>query len=216
VLARWWVSGGDIATVFREAFESALEELRIPSAYHTERLRNTMLDDLLKFAADTQWPRGQFRSRTEEKIYYTLDEDTEIRGKIDRLDEAGEGRAFVFDYKYSNAQNTRKKLGDERLLQAPLYLMGAAEQFGVTPAGVFYIGLKGGVEYVGWSDAGELGSQPMPENWFARTRERARRAVEEIREGRIEVRPADRDQCRFCQCRDICRIEVPMAAVVGA
>ena len=216
VLARWWVSGGDIATVFREAFESALEELRIPSAYHTERLRNTMLDDLLKFAADTQWPRGQFRSRTEEKIYYTLAEDTEIRGKIDRLDEASEGRAFVFDYKYSNAQNTRKKLGDERLLQAPLYLMGAAEQFGVTPAGVFYIGLKGGVEYVGWSDAGELGSQPMPENWFARTRERARRAVEEIREGRIEVRPADRDQCRFCQCRDVCRIEVPMAEVVGA
>jgi hypothetical protein len=216
VLARWWVEGGDIATVFGEAFESALEELRIPSAYHTERLRNAMLDDLLAFAADTQWPRRQFRSRIEEKIYYTLGEDTEMRGKIDRLDEAADGRAFVFDYKYSNPQNTRKKLDDERLLQAPLYLMGAAEQFGVTPAGVFYIGLKGGVEYAGWSDAGELGAQPMPENWFARARERARLAVEEIRGGRIEVKPADRDQCRFCQCRDVCRIEVPMAEVVGA
>jgi ATP-dependent helicase/DNAse subunit B len=216
VLARWWVEGGDIAAAFDEAFESARELYRIPSAYHTERLRNAMLDDLLAFTADTRWPRGKFPSRTEEKIRYALAEDTEIRGKIDRLDEAPDGRAFVFDYKYSNAQNTKKKLEDERLLQAPLYLMGAAEQFGVTPAGVFYVGLKGGVEYVGWSNSGELASQPMPEDWFARTRERAQRAVEEIRGGRIEVKPADRESCRYCQCRDVCRIEVPLAAVVGA
>jgi ATP-dependent helicase/DNAse subunit B len=144
-----------------------------------------------------------------------LAESIEIRGKIDRLDETDDGRAFIFDYKYSSAQNTKKKLNDERLLQAPLYLMGAQE-FGVTPAGVFYIGLKGGVEYVGWTVAGELESQPMPENWLERTRERARNAVEEIRGGRIEVKPADRDACRFCQCRDICRIEVPAAAVVSA
>jgi len=108
VLARWWVEGGDIATVFDEAFARSIEEHRIPAAYHTERLRNAMLDDLLAFAADTQWPRGQFRSRTEERIRYALADGTEIRGKIDRLDEAADGRAFVFDYKYSNAQNTRR------------------------------------------------------------------------------------------------------------
>ncbi len=216
VLAKWWIDGGDITAVFDEAFESAIEKYHILTAYHTERLRNAMLDDLLAFADDTRWPRGQFPSRTEEKVRYTLAEDTEVRGKIDRLDETPDGRAFVFDYKYSNAQNTRKKLDDDRLLQAPLYLMGAAQEFGVTPAGMFYVGLKGGLEYAGWSDSGELRSQPMPADWFARTRERAQRAVEEIRGGRIEVKPADRDACRFCQCRDICRIEVPMAAVVSA
>ena len=216
VLARWWVEGGDIAVAFREEFAGAIEEHGIPTAYHTERLHNAMLDDLLAFAADTTWPRGPFRSRMEEKIHYTLADNTEIRGKLDRLDQTADGRAFVFDYKYSNAQNTRKKLDDERLLQAPLYLMGAAQEFGVTPAGVFYIGLKGGVEYVGWSDSGELESQPMPQDWFARTRERAQRAVEEIRGGRIEVKPADRDGCRYCECRDVCRIEAPMTAVVGA
>ncbi|MGB9456438.1 MAG: PD-(D/E)XK nuclease family protein [Bryobacteraceae bacterium] len=216
VLARWWMEGGDIAVLFEEVFGGALEKHDIPTAYHTERLRNAMLDDLLAFAADTTWPRGRFSSRTEQEFRYTLAADTEIRGKIDRLDEAADGRAFVFDYKYSNAQNTRKKLIDERLLQAPLYLMGAAQEFGVTPAGMFYVGLKGGVEYAGWSNEGELGSQPMPEDWFTRTRERAQRAVEEIRSGRIEVKPADPDACRFCQCRDICRIEVPMGAVVGA
>jgi ATP-dependent helicase/DNAse subunit B len=59
-------------------------------------------------------------------------------------------------------------------------------------------------------------SQPMPEDWFTRTRGRAQRAMEEIRGGRIEVKPADRDACRFCQFRDVCRIETPAAAVAGA
>jgi ATP-dependent helicase/DNAse subunit B len=215
VLAKWWIEGGDIASIFDEAFEEAFETQRIPFGYHTERLRNTMRDDLLAFAADEQWPRGEFQSRTEQPLHYTLAEGMEICGRIDRLDEAADGRAFVFDYKYASAQSTRKKLDDERLLQAPLYLMGAAQQFGVTPAGVFYVGLKGGVKYAGWSEAGELKSQPMPENWFERTRELGRRAVEEIRAGRIEVKPADRDLCQHCDCRDVCRIDVPVAAVVG-
>jgi ATP-dependent helicase/DNAse subunit B len=216
VLARWWMEGGEITAVFDEEFARVLEEYDIPVAYHTERLRNAMLDDLQAFAADTRWPRGEFRSRTEQQFNYALAEGAEIHGKIDRLDQAADGRAFVFDYKYSNSQNTRKKLADERLLQAPLYLMGAAQEFGIAPAGVFYIGLKGGVEYAGWTEAGEMESQPMPEDWFTRTRGRAQRAMEEIRGGRIEVKPADRDACRFCQFRDVCRIETPAAAVAGA
>jgi hypothetical protein len=32
--------------------------------------------------------------------------------------------------------------------------------------------------------------------------------VEEIRLGRVEILPADRDSCRFCDAKDICRIEV--------
>ena len=43
-------------------------------------------------------------------------------------------RAFVFDYKYSNAQNTKGKLENQNLLQAPLYLMAAERSFGVKPA----------------------------------------------------------------------------------
>jgi ATP-dependent helicase/DNAse subunit B len=216
VLKSWWDEGGDIAALFEEAFESAVEKLGIPTAYHTERLRNAMRDDLVAFAADTQWPRAGFRSRTEVDLLFPLAEGIRIRGRLDRLDEAGDGRAFVFDYKYSSAQSARKKLGDELLLQPPLYLMGAAQQFGVAPAGAFYVGLKGGVKYVGWSEAGELKSAPMPEAWFERTQELARRAVEGIRAGRIEVRPADSDKCDRCECRDVCRIDVPVAAVVGA
>ena len=33
-------------------------------------------------------------------------------------------------------------------------MMAAEQDFGCTPAGMFYIGLKGGVEYAGWSETG--------------------------------------------------------------
>jgi hypothetical protein len=35
--------------------------------------------------------------------------------------------------------------------------------------------------------------------------------VAEIRRGRVEIVPADRDSCRFCDARDVCRIEVAAA-----
>jgi hypothetical protein len=53
-----------------------------------------------------------------------------------------------------------------------------------------------------------MDSLALPENWLEITRERTLRMVEEIRRGRIEILPADRDSCRFCDAKDICRIEV--------
>ena len=53
-----------------------------------------------------------------------------MSGRIDRLDIAPDGSAYVIDYKYSAAQRVKDKLKNENLLQAPLYLM-AAERPGV-------------------------------------------------------------------------------------
>ncbi len=114
-----------MAPLFERVFARYVEDERIPCGYHTERLRNAMLDDLRAFAADGQWPRGDFQSRMEEKFLFRLDESLAISGKIDRLDTAPDGRAYVIDYKYSDAQSTKDKVKDENLLQAPLYLMAA-------------------------------------------------------------------------------------------
>lgn len=40
----------------------------------------------------------------------------------------------------------------------------------------------------------------------------------DIRDGRMEVAPADRGKCRFCDCADVCRIELarPATAAEGA
>ena len=59
-----------------------------------------------------------------------------------------------------------------------------------------------------------MGSLALPEKWLENTRERALHMVQEIRRGRVEILPADRDSCRFCDAKDICRIEVTSPATV--
>jgi ATP-dependent helicase/DNAse subunit B len=211
VLARWYAQPRDVrdvAALFEEVFARTLEEKQIPAGYHTERLRNAMLDDLTAFTASERWPPGEYQSRMEEKFEFPLSDSLAIRGKIDRLDVAADGRAYVVDYKYSNAQNTKDRRDNRNLLQAPLYLMAAERFFGLQAAGMYYIGLKGGVEHAGW-EASEL-----PPDWLEESRERTLRVVEEIRAGRVDVAPSDRDKCRFCDCADVCRIETAQPAMV--
>jgi RecB family exonuclease len=212
VLAEWWREPRDVAPLFEEVFARHLEEEHIPNGYHTERLRNAMLDDLKRFTGGDAWPRAGFQSQTEVKFELPLGEGLEIRGRIDRLDVAPDGSAFVLDYKYSAAQRVKDKLKNENLMQAPLYML-AAEHRNARPAGMFYVGLKGGIEYAGWSDDGRMDSLALPEKWLESARERTLRVVEEIRGGRVEIVPADRDNCRFCDAKDVCRIEVAGFAV---
>ncbi len=194
VLATWYAEPQDIGRLFESVFERVCEERGIPICYHTERLRNSMLDDLRGFVADPRWPRGEFQSVTEKEFRFALDDSLTISGKIDRIDTALDGRAYVIDYKYSAAQRTKARLTDERLLQAPLYLLGAEKGLGVKAAGMFYVGLKRKVEYAGWSDSGMLDSIPLPEDWLQKTAERTLQAAAEIRAGRVEADPADRDK----------------------
>lgn len=208
VLAEWWDCPQPLEPLFERTFTRYLEERLIPAGYHTERLRNAILDDLRAFAADAQWPRGAFTSRTEEKFEFPLGDGVTISGKIDRLDTAPEGTAYVIDYKYSAAARTREKLNAPDLLQAPMYLMAANEYFRVRAAGMFYLGLKGGVEYAGWSEDGFMKGLPFPENWLENTRARALEAVREIRAGRVDRAPADASGCRRCDFRDMCRMGV--------
>jgi hypothetical protein len=118
----------------------------------------------------------------------------------------------VIDYKYSAPQRVKDKLKDEKLLQAPLYVM-AAEHLGLRAAGMFYLGVKGQILYAGWSDHPLMESLALPENWLENTRRRTLEIVGEIRAGRVEVHPADPENCRFCDAKDVCRIETQAALV---
>jgi ATP-dependent helicase/DNAse subunit B len=215
VLSRWWNGRPDIAALFEEVFARHAAEKRILTRYQTERARNTMLDDLRHFAANDTWPRTGFRSRTEEKFQFELAPGIVVAGKIDRLDETEDGSAFVIDYKYSNRQTTKGKLENENLLQAPFYLMGAERDFHLRPAGMFYVGLKAGVVYAGWGEGAPAEGQPIPPDWFERTTSRALSVLAEIHSGRVAPSPADRDLCRFCNCKDACRVELGAAAAVA-
>ena len=206
MLAEWLAQPQDIAPLFERIFAEKCQEESIGLGYHTERLRNAMLEDLKQFAADTQWPRAQFSSETEKEFQVPLDDTFQVAGRIDRIDTDAEGRAYVIDYKYSAPERVKAKK-DSGQLQGPVYALAAERGFGVRPAGMFFVGVKKEVKYVGWSDTGLLDADPIPAEW-AQTAGQALRIVSEIRLGRLAPAPADRDVCRYCDVRDVCRIEI--------
>ncbi|PWU03949.1 MAG: hypothetical protein C5B51_17815, partial [Terriglobia bacterium] len=210
VLAEWWNQPQEIGPLFHRVFQECCEESQIQPGYHTERLYNAMLENLERFAADKRWPRAGYHSQTEMQFEFPLSDSVCVAGRIDRLDTAADGRAYIIDYKYSVAKNVReRKHGNQ--LQAPLYVMAAEKAFGVRPLGMFFLGLKGSVEYAGWSETALLDGDPLPREWQLDVGERALRIVGEIQNGRIEPLPANPDHCRFCDARDICRMEVSAA-----
>lgn len=206
VLAEWLAQQRDIAAVFERVFAEKCDEEAIRPGYHTERLRNAMLQDLERFAADSQWPRAQFGSQTEQRFEVPLDDSFHVTGRIDRIDTDAEGRAYVIDYKYSAPERVKARK-DAGQLQGPVYALAAERAFGVRPAGMFFVGVKKEVRYVGWSDTGLLESDPIPAEW-AQTAGQVLQIVSDIRIGRLAPFPADRDGCRYCDIRDVCRIEV--------
>ena len=165
-----------------------------------------MLDDLAAFTRAARIPPGEFASRIEEKFEFALAEGLAVTGKIDRLDVAPDRTAYVIDYKYSNAQNTKNRRDNANLLQAPLYLAAVERAFGLKPAGMYYIGLKAGVLPVGWEAA------EFPPEWLEQSLTRTLQIVDEIRSGRTAVAPADPDKCRFCDCADVCRVDTAAVA----
>jgi ATP-dependent helicase/DNAse subunit B len=194
VLKEWWTDRREIGSVFEDVFARVAAAKGILISYQTERARNQMLDDLRRFEAVAEGAAPEVFS--EKEFEYALDGVT-ISGKIDRIDVV-DGSATVIDYKYSNATNTKAKISNESLLQAPLYLLAAERTLGYRAAGMYYLGLKGGVERADW---------PVVAGWEKRAEERTLGIVAEIRSGRVEVRPTDADKCRFCDVRDVCRVE---------
>ncbi len=185
--------------VLDETFESVFREVcgreRVPEGYRTEACRERMLADLRALVEDPGWTEdGQIR--VEEKFRYTLGADVEIRGRIDRTDVTPDG-AYVIDYKYSGAQNTKSLGTNQNLLQSQLYMLALERSLGLRPAGMSYWGFKGGI-------------QRTPRIPFdpSQTIETALRIVGEIRAGRVEPHPADSEKCRFCELRDVCRYEI--------
>lgn len=212
VLAAFLRDSRPFDEVFESVFRRVCDEARIPAGYRREACRERLLADLRAFLADDRWPPG-LKTRTEEKFQYQLGASVEIKGRIDRLDVAPDGRAFVIDYKYSRAESLKKRMESNRYLQPQLYMMAAERSFGRRPAGMFYCGLRGGVNWAGWSDDSILMAKPFPPDWLQQATETALRAVDEIRAGRLAPDPADPEQCSRCDYRDVCRLDRAAAAV---
>ena len=204
------------AAVFDQEFAAEIARLRIPAGYRTEAVRLEMLRNFTAFLADESVTLG-WPARVEEKFRIALTPGLSVRGRIDRLEVGPNGEALVIDYKYSPAKTIRDRVKNQdkgEVVQAGLYLLAAVKEFGLTPAGMLYCGLKKEVEWGGWhvplAGLQEIGECCTRDRLDELTNAAAATAVavfESIVSGEIGVRPADERKCAWCDYRDICRID---------
>jgi len=201
VLAKLHGDACRLEEAFESVFRDICERERVPAGYRTEACRERMLTDLRALVADPGWTQG-YEIRTEQKFRYMLGADVEIGGRIDRVDVTPNDGAYVIDYKYSGAQNTKNLGTNENLLQPQLYLLALERFFGLRPEGMSYWGLKGGIQRTPW-----MQFEP------SQAIETTLRIAGEVRAGRVEPQPADPEKCRLCELRDVCRFVIAAPAL---
>jgi ATP-dependent helicase/DNAse subunit B len=201
VLAALHTNPRPLEEAFDTVFREICERNHVPAGYRTEACRQRMLTDLRALVEDPAWTQG-YEIRTEQKFLYKLGADVEIRGRIDRVDVTPNDGAYVIDYKYSGAQNTKSLASNANLLQPQLYMLAVERSARLRPEGMSYCGFKGGIQRTPW-----IQFEPSP------AIETALRISGEIRAGRIEPHPADPDKCRLCNFRDVCRFVVAAPAL---
>ena len=229
-IAQWTGDSSQaISTVFDRVFDETCEKAGVWQNFRTALIRTNMLADLERFAREeSEASKLELRERkTEEKFEYTVDDGERlpfrITGRIDRYDVLEGNLGLIVDYKYSSETRIRRLIDEHDAgakVQAQIYLLGLEREKGIHPVGMRFWGLRNKTTVRGWVVKDLLSSQAILEkdtqltdtefrDMLTRSEQFVIGKIDEIRQGRIEVAPMDRDFCkRVCLFRDVCRIEL--------
>jgi hypothetical protein len=101
--------------------------------------------------------------------------------------------------------------------------LAAERAFGLKPAGMLYCGLRKEVVWGGWHAAirgleriGESSTQARLRELMDAASAKAVETFDTIASGTIAPQPADPDKCKWCDFRDICRVETAAVREAGA
>jgi ATP-dependent helicase/nuclease subunit B len=192
----------DVKEMLLSVLEKEIEKLSV------RQLRPAYVE--YGFGTGKDYRSPAFRIRDGEK-------EIRIRGRIDRIDTDGEGKAgLVVDYKRT-AKLDREALAIGTSLQLPLYVLAVEELLKLEPVGGELYSLKEGSrsgfyrkESAGKFSLGISSKVALLEDAdfrhvLARTVEFVKRFTVEIKDLKILVRPRDCE--KFCPYPALCRIE---------
>jgi ATP-dependent helicase/DNAse subunit B len=153
----------------------------------------------------------------------------ELRGRIDRIEQDGAGRALVIDWKWQSFDKfsgLAARIAEGRDLQLPLYVLAAQQLLGRRVVAAGLVALRDKDFRARWLrlDESAPGRPPAKPGaatgdltWTGDARDDELAAVErrvafldgQIRAGGIEARPTDPDRCGPGRCpfADLCRYE---------
>ncbi len=182
----------DIEQIAERQLERACREKRVPLGYQYERERINLLRNMRIYARYAPPVPAGWQARLEEKFEFVLPPDgPKVRGQIDRYDVAPDGEIHAFDYKYSRAEGLEEKYP----VQGALYAKALGER--VTQFG--FVALR------------DMARTDMLEGETLRNAIRVADVMmadvlRGVQAGLVPVRPANPDQCQYCEFMDACRI----------
>ena len=236
VLEEYFKDIKDITKIFNDVFKQKTRGMII--GFDELKIRNEMIKTLLAFESmvrdsDTStFKPSMFEVKfgDEEIGMLKIDDENkggiEISGKIDRIDisEAdGEKVGVIIDYKYGQTEFKSTNLEEGLDLQLPIYLLALREVFNIVPVAAEFYALKSskrtGIYNRELIDNLSLNIKPTKKSLsvdrkgFNKMLKEAENHIlkfsKEIRNGRIELAPANLDLCGEgnCDFANVCRID---------
>ncbi|MEO8658294.1 MAG: PD-(D/E)XK nuclease family protein [Bryobacteraceae bacterium] len=209
-LAAWHGRGGDLLELLDGIFQEYCREKRVREGYRSEMARLAMVRNLEEFLLKVKL-EPDWAVNVEQPFLVTLEDNVVVSGRIDRYDVAPDGRARLYDYKYSSPTGVAKRFQKpeaDRYVQGGLYLRALRDRYRVES--FHYWGLKGGATQRGWSDPREI------RELMAEAERLTVDATRRVAQGEIAIRPFVTNVCGYCDYRDACRVKSLPAAETAA
>jgi ATP-dependent helicase/DNAse subunit B len=236
VIEEYFKETKDITRIFDDVFGQKTRGM--VTGFEEMKIRNEMLKTLLAFESlESDSVSSTFRPSMFEvkfgdeeigtlKISDGKKDGIEISGKIDRVDISeveGEKIGVIIDYKYGITEFKLTDMEEGLDLQLPIYLLALREVFKIIPVAAEFYALKSskktGIYNQELIDNLNLNIKPMKKSLAVDNKEFNKmlkeaenhilRFSKEIRNGRIELAPANIDFCGEgnCDFANVCRID---------
>ena len=236
VLEEYFKDSKDITKIFDDIFKQKTRGMMI--GFGELKIRNEMLKTLLSFESmESDSDSSTFRPSMFEVKFGDEEIETlkigdgnkggiEISGKIDRIDISevdGEKIGAIIDYKYGQTEFKSTDMGEGLDLQLPIYLLALREVFKIIPVAAEFYALKSSkktgiynqelINKLGFNIKPAKKSLSVDDKEFNKMLKEAEKHIlkfsKEIRNGRIELAPANIDYCGEgnCDFANVCRID---------
>lgn len=226
----------DITEIFNDDFDQKTRGMII--GFEEWKIKNEMLKTLLTFESmESESDSSTFKPSIFEakfggenqkhlEISDGKNGNIEISGKIDRVDisEVNEEKVgIIIDYKYGQTEFKLTELEEGLDLQLPIYILALRDVFKIVPIAAEFYALKTsektGIYNRELIDKLKLNIKPAKKSLSVDSKEFNKRLEDaenhilqfsrEIRNGRIELAPANIDRCGEgnCDFANVCRID---------
>ena len=217
-LERWLT---DKSQNFIELFENTFDEVcfkeHIPPGYRLEVERIQFREIAEKMSAYDRWTPDS----SDVEVDLTLDfpGGVAVRCRIDRIDHFSQfgNDCVIVDYKSSKTARVEQLVESRTRLQGPLYALAVREKLHLNPVAMFYWAVRED-ELHGWGKVPgtEFARKDIPANWETDARTRSVERLSEFLSGVVKAHPEEKEQCRWCDFSNACRVEQQTLISIGA